>query len=70
VLNERQRAEKRVAKLVAIDQRGRAAFLENAEAQSRTAKGRPLTADELDPVTRRYPKSLANWPRLAKSLFD
>jgi hypothetical protein len=37
-LDERHRAEK----LKAIDQRGRAAFLEGAEAQSHAGEGRPL----------------------------
>ena len=49
--DERQRVEK----LEAIDPRGRAAFLEGAEAQSQAAEGRPLTADELVRVTKRYP---------------
>jgi hypothetical protein len=39
-LDERQRADK----FEAIDLRGRAAFLEGAEAQSQAAEGRPLTA--------------------------
>ena len=51
-LNERRGANK----LGEIDWRGRAAFLEGAEAQSQAAGGRPLTADELEGVTRRYPK--------------
>ena len=50
-LDERQRAEK----LDAIDRRGRAAFLEGAEAQSQAVEGRPLTVDELERVTKRYP---------------
>ena len=49
-LDERRKA----AKLAEIDRRGRAAFLEGAEAQSQAAEGRPLTVDELDRVTRRY----------------
>jgi hypothetical protein len=51
-LGERRRAEK----LAAIERRGRAAFVEGAEAQSQTANGRPLSADELERVTRRYPE--------------
>ena len=51
-LDERRRAEK----LAAIDRSGRAAFLEEAEAQSEATEGRPLTADELERVTRRYPE--------------
>ena len=50
-LDKRHRAEK----LRDIDRRGRAAFLEGAEAQSQTAEGRPLTADEPERVTKRYP---------------
>ena len=49
-LDERQRAEK----LDAIDRRGRAAFLDGAEEQSQTVEGRPLTAEELERVTKRY----------------
>ena len=33
------------------------AFLEGVEAQSRAAEGRPLTADELERITKRYPGS-------------
>ena len=51
-LDERRRADK----LAEIDQRGRAAYLEGAEAQSQAAEGRPLTADELERVTKRYPE--------------
>ena len=51
-LDERRRAEK----LAEIDRRGRAAFLEGAEERSRTVEGRPLTADELERVTKRYPE--------------
>jgi hypothetical protein len=54
-LGERQRGEK----LAEIDRRGRAAFLEGAEAHSRGAEGRPLTVDELERVTRRYPASVS-----------
>ena len=50
-LDERRRDEK----LAEIDRRGRAAFLEGAEAHSQAAEGRPLTADEPERVTRRYP---------------
>ena len=50
-LDERRRA----VKLEAIDRRGRAAFLEGAEAQSHAAEGRPLTTYELKRVTKRYP---------------
>jgi hypothetical protein len=50
LLDERTRGEK----LEAIERRGRAAFLEGAEAQSQAAEGRPLTADELERVTNRY----------------
>ena len=42
--------------LAEIERRGRAAFLEAAEAQSQATEGRPLTADELEQVTRRYPE--------------
>ena len=52
-LGERRRDEK----LADIDRRGRAAYLEGAEERSRTVEGRPLTADELARVTRRYPES-------------
>ena len=52
-LDEPQRS----AKVGEIDRRGRAAFLEGAEAQSQAAEGRPLTADEMKRVTRRYPES-------------
>jgi hypothetical protein len=52
-LAERQRDEK----LAEIDRCGRAAFLEGAEERSRTAEGRPLTAYELERVTKRYPES-------------
>ena len=50
-LDERHRVEK----LAEIDGRGRAAFLEGAEAQSQATEGRPLTADELERITKRYP---------------
>lgn len=43
-------------RLEEIDRRGRAAFLEGAEEQSRTVEGRPLTAYELDRITKRYPE--------------
>jgi hypothetical protein len=49
-LDERRRDER----LAEIDRPGRAAFLEGAEAQSQAAVGRPLTADELERVTKRY----------------
>ena len=49
-LDERRGAE-RVGE---IDQRGRLAFLDGAEAQSRDAEGRPLTVDELERVPKRY----------------
>ena len=52
-LEERRRDDK----LAEIDRRGRAAFLDGAEAQSQAAEGRPLTADEMKRVTRRYPES-------------
>ena len=51
-LDERRRA----AKLEAIDRRGRLAYLEGAEAQSQAGEGRPLTADELERITKRYPR--------------
>ena len=51
-LDERQRDEK----LAEIDRRGRAAFLAGAEERSRTVEGRPLTAYELQRVTKRYPE--------------
>lgn len=50
-LDERRRDEK----LAEIDRRGRAAFLDGAEAQSQASEGRRLTADELGRVTKRYP---------------
>jgi hypothetical protein len=50
-LDERQRSDK----LAEIDKRGRAAFLEGAEAQSQALEGRPLTADEQRRVIKRYP---------------
>jgi hypothetical protein len=50
-LDERQRAER----LDAIDRRGRAAFLEGAEAQSMSAQGRLLTVEEQRRVMKRYP---------------
>jgi hypothetical protein len=43
-------------RLEEIDRRSRAAFLEGAEERSRDAEGRPLTADELERVSRRYPE--------------
>ena len=51
-LDERRNAEKLLAE---IERRGREAFLRGAEEQSRAAEGRPLTADELERVTKRYP---------------
>jgi hypothetical protein len=51
-LDERRRP----GRLEEIGRRGRVAFLEGAEAQSREAEGRPLTDDELERVTRRYPE--------------
>jgi DNA-binding transcriptional regulator YbjK len=51
-LDERERAEK----FAAIARRGRAAFLEGAEAHSQAAEGRPLTSDELERVTKRCPR--------------
>jgi hypothetical protein len=51
LLDERRRAEK----LAEIDRRGRAAFLEGAEEQSRDVQGRPLTSREQRRVIRRYP---------------
>ena len=42
--------------LAEIERRERAAFLEAAEAESQATEGRPLTADELEQVTRRYPE--------------
>ena len=50
-LDERRKAEQ----LAEIDRRGRAAFLSGAEERSTTVEGRPLTADELKRVTKRYP---------------
>ena len=46
----------RVAKLEAIDRRGRAAFLDGAEARSMTVEGRRLRAYELERVTKGYPE--------------
>ena len=51
LLDERRKLDR----LEEIDRRGRAAYLEGAEERSQTAEGRPLTADELARVTRRYP---------------
>ncbi len=50
-LDERQRD----AKLAEIDRLGRAAYPEGAEERSQKVEGRPLTADELERVTKRYP---------------
>ena len=50
-LDKRQRGEN----IAEIDRRGRAAYLEGAEERSRTVEGRPLTAYELERVTKRYP---------------
>ena len=50
-LEERSRPDQ----LAEIDRHGRAAFLEGAEEQSQAAEGRPLAADELERITRRYP---------------
>ena len=47
--------ERRDEKLDEIDRRGRAAYLDGAEERSRTVEGRPLTAFELERVTKRYP---------------
>jgi hypothetical protein len=49
-LDERRRAER----VDAIDRRGRLAYIDGAEERSRDAERRPLTADELRRVTRRY----------------
>ena len=43
------------AAVVGGDTAGRLAYLGGAEERSRSAEGRPLTADELERVTRRYP---------------
>ena len=50
-LDERQRDEN----LAETDRRGRAAFLEGDEEQSRPRRAGRSTADELERVTRRYP---------------
>ena len=50
-LDERRRAEK----LAEIDRRGRLAYLEGAEDQSRSMLRRALTEDELEGVIRRFP---------------
>ena len=50
-LDERRRADM----LAEVDRRGRLAFLSRAEERSWTAEGRPMTADELGRVTKRYP---------------
>ena len=50
-LDERHKAER----LDDIERRGRAAFLEGAEARSQAVEGRPLSADEQERVTKRYP---------------
>jgi hypothetical protein len=46
---------RRDERLEEIDRRGRLSFLEGAEEQSREATGRPLSAEELNRVTRRHP---------------
>ncbi len=51
-LDERRRSDKRAE----IDRRGRAVFLDGAEAQSQAAEGRSLTAEETKRITRRYPE--------------
>jgi hypothetical protein len=50
LLDDRRRPERAAD----LDQRGRLAYLDGAEARSRDAEGRPLTGDELKRVTRRY----------------
>jgi hypothetical protein len=50
-LDERRRPEPAEE----LERRGRLAYLEGAEAKSRDAEGRPLTGDELERVTKRYP---------------
>lgn len=50
-LDERRKAER----LDDIERRSRAAFLEGAEERSQAVEGRPLTADEQERVTKRYP---------------
>ena len=40
---------------IRLDERHQAAFLDGAGERSRTIEGRPLTADELERVTKRYP---------------
>jgi len=50
-LDERRRPQQ----LDDIERRGRSAFVQGAEAQSQAAEGRPLTAVELERLTRRYP---------------
>jgi hypothetical protein len=50
-LDKRRKAER----LDDIERRGRAAFLEGAEVRSRDVEGRPLSADELERVTKRCP---------------
>ena len=52
LLDERRRPEQAAD----LDRRGRAAFLDGAGARSQEAEGRPLTDDELQRVTRRYPE--------------
>jgi hypothetical protein len=51
LLDERNHGEK----LEAIERRGRAAFLEGAEMRSQEIEGRPISAEELQRVTKRYP---------------
>ena len=50
LLDERRRGER----LEAIDRRGRLTYIEGAEERSRV-EGRPLTADEFERASRRYP---------------
>jgi hypothetical protein len=51
-LDERRRADM----LAEVDRRGRLAFLSRTEQRSWTAEGRPLTNDELERATKRYPR--------------
>jgi len=43
-------------RLEAIERRGQAAYFDGAEERSQLAEGRPLPTDQLERVTKRYPK--------------
>jgi hypothetical protein len=52
LLDERRRPEEAAG----LERRSRLAYVDGAEAQSREVEGRPLTGEELERVTRRYPE--------------